>query len=95
MTQDTPAADQLGGLLGASVGDFVTVLIKEFGGPALLAREVHHEYCNLPDNSPQKTRMLSLIMQLWDKHGTDSSSDDPDELEAEAARLEAEEAAAG
>ena len=84
-TSDTPTLDAL---QDASIAEFVVVLIKEFGGAAKFAREVSHEYGELPEGSQARTRLLGLILQLWDKHGGGPLSDDPEELEAAADALE-------
>ena len=93
MTKELDALKGIGE--GASVGDFANALVHEFKGPAELAREVVHQYHQLPDGSVAKARILQLLVKIWAEHGSVPESDDPEELEAELRELEAEEAAVG
>ena len=90
---ETPASDQLESIANcsdASLTDFITAVIQEFEGPANFAREVVHEYQQLPEGSAAKARLLGLLLSVWAKHGVTSESDDLESMEAEAARLEKE-----
>lgn len=85
----TPAADSLRPLVekGGSIEDFANALVYEAGGAGSLAREVWHEYTELPDGSPQKARLLHLFIEIWAKYGAATSPDDLEALQEEEAAL--------
>ena len=93
---DSPCVDAVGDVVegGVSFSEFMNAVVYELGGAGKFARELVHEYNQLPEGSPSKVRVLTLLVTLWAKHGAEEVPDDLESLKAEAARLEQEEAEA-